>query len=155
MIVIQDPSMKKFAALFLAAGLAAGAHTTFAADEPDMIGTMGELQLFLHKLSLSVAAGNIELADFYAHELEESIEAAESIEAYHDIPVGRLTGSILTPSFERLEAAIDGGDADAIRSRMRGVIASCNGCHDATGYGFIRIAPSDANPYMQDFEPRD
>lgn len=147
--------MRKSAVLCLVAVLAAGAHTAFAADEPDMIGTMGELQLFLHKLSLSVDAGNIELADFYAHELEESIEAAESIEAYHDIPVGRLTESILTPTFEQLEAAIDGGEVDAIRSRMRGVISSCNGCHESTGYGFIRIAPSDANPYMQDFEPRD
>lgn len=147
--------MRKSAALCIVAGLAVGPHTAFAGDEPDMITTMGQLQLYLHKLSLSVDAGNIELADFYAHELEESIEAAESIEAYHDIPVGRLTGAILTPTFEQLEAAIESGDSDAIRSRMRGVISSCNGCHEATGYGFIRIATSDANPYMQDFEPRD
>lgn len=145
--------MKTLFAFFLTIGLGLGASHALAEEEPDTIGTMGQLQLFLHKLSLSVDAGNIELADFYAHELEEAIEAAESIEAYHDIPVGRLTGSILTPTFEQLEKALDGGDPEAIRSRLRGVVSSCNGCHQATGYGFIRIAPSDANPYMQSFEP--
>lgn len=140
--------------LLLTITLGLSANQSLADEEPDMIGTMGQLQLFLHKLSLSVDAGNIELADFYAHELEEAIEAAESIEAYHDIPVGRLTGSILTPTFEQLEKAL-GGDPEAVRARLRGVVSSCNGCHEATGYGMIRIAPSDANPYMQDFEPRD
>ncbi|MDZ7788971.1 MAG: hypothetical protein U5L08_00465 [Xanthomonadales bacterium] len=147
--------MNKFVAVCFTAALVFGAQSVLAEEEPEMIETMGQLQLFLHKLSLSVDAGNIELADFYAHELEEAIEAAESIEAYHDIPVGRLTGSILTPTFENLEAALDGGDPEAVKSRLRGVISSCNGCHEATGYGFIRIAPSDANPYMQSFEPRD
>ncbi|MEE4302980.1 MAG: hypothetical protein V2J19_02405 [Wenzhouxiangella sp.] len=147
--------MKVLPALLLSIGMGLGAGGALAQDEPDMIGTMSQLQLFLHKLSLSVDAGNFELADFYAHELEETIEAAESIESYHDIPVGRLTGSLLTPTFESLEDAIDGGDPEAVRSRLRGVISSCNGCHEATGYGFIRIAPSDANPYLQDFAPRD
>jgi len=119
-----------------------------------MIGTMSQMQLFLHKLSLSVDAGNAELAEFYAHELEETIEAAESIEKYHDIPVGQLTGSILTPTAESLEEALDGGNPEAVRSRLRGVTSSCNGCHEATGYGFIRIAPSDANAYLQSFEAR-
>ncbi len=145
--------MKAFNALLLTFALGLGASHALADDEPDLIDTMGQLQLFLHKLSLSVNAGNVELADFYAHELEEAIEAAESIEAYHDIPVGRLTSSILTPTFELLEDALDSGDPDAIGPRLRGVISSCNGCHDATGYGFIRIAPNDANPYMQTFEP--
>ncbi|NBB91988.1 MAG: hypothetical protein GVY32_02330 [Gammaproteobacteria bacterium] len=147
--------MKPLLPLLLTLGLGFGPGQALAEEEPDMIGTMGQLQLFLHKLSLSVDAGNIELADFYAHELEEAIEASESIEAYHDIPVGRLTGSILTPTFEQFEKALDGGEPEAVRSRLRGVISSCNGCHEATGYGFIRIAPSDANPYMQDFRPRD
>jgi cytochrome c553 len=147
--------MKSLTACLLAAALLLGSATGRADESPDMIETMSQLQLFLHKLSLSVDAGNLELADFYAHELEETIEAAESIEAYHDIPVGRLTGSILTPTFETLEAALDGGDPEAVQSRLRGVISSCNGCHEATGYSFIRIAPNAHNPYLQNFEVRD
>jgi len=146
--------MKAPLSLFLMLALSIAAGRALADDEPELIDTMGQLQLFLHKLSLSVDAGNIELADFYAHELEEAIEAAESIEAYHDIPVGRLTGSILTPTFEQLEQALDSGDMETIEPRLRGVVSACNGCHEATGYGFISIAPTPANPYMQRFEPR-
>lgn len=131
------------------------AGSASAEDEPDMIGTMGQMQLFLHKLSLSVDAGNHELANFYAHELEENIEAAESIERYHDIPVGQLTEAMLVPSFEAFEAALEGGDSEKIQSRTEGLIEACNACHQATGYGFIDIQPSDANPYMQSFEPKD
>jgi hypothetical protein len=146
--------MKPFIAICLIVALAGPARAAEAPESPDMITTMGHLQLFLHKLSLSVDADNLELADFYAHELAEAIETAESIEAYHDIPVGRLTESILTPSFHALETAIDGGDPAQARARLRGVISACNGCHEATGYGVIRIAPSEVNPYMQSFEPR-
>lgn len=126
-----------------------------AEEKPDMIATMGNMQLFLHKLSLSVDAGNAELAGFYAHELEEAIEAAESIDTYHDIPVGELTGSMLVPSFEAFEAALDEGDAERIESRMGQLIDGCNACHQATGYDFIHIRASASNPYMQSFEPRD
>lgn len=147
--------MKKLAALSLATGLALGAHAALASDEADMIGTMGQMQLFLHKLSLSVNAGNIELADFYAHELEEAIEAAEGIEKYHEIPVGQLTESMLVPTFEAFEKALDGEDADQVRSQLGEVIQACNACHQATGYGFIDIQPTEANPYMQSFEPKD
>lgn len=147
--------MKKFAALFLATGLAFGAHAALASDEPDMIGTMGKMQLFLHKLSLSVDAGNTELADFYAHELEEAIEAAEGIDEYHDIPVGQLTEAMLVPSFEAFEKTLDGEAPDQARSRLDQVIQACNACHQATGFEFIHIQPSESNPYMQSFAPRD
>lgn len=147
--------MKIRLSLCLMFTLALAAGTVVAEEEPDMIGTMSQMQLFLHKISLSVDADNRELADFYAHELEETIEAAESIEAYHDIPVGQLTESMLVPSFEAFEEALDGDDPEKVASSMGNLIETCNACHQATGYGFIRIAPSDANPYMQDFSPRD
>lgn len=147
--------MKQFIFAGLALGLVVASGAPRAAGEPDMIATMGQMQLFLHKISLSVEAGNRELADFYAHELEETIEAAESIEEYHDIPVGELTAAMLTPGFEAFEAALDGDDAGQVESRMGDLIEACNACHQATGYEFIRIEPNDTNPYMQSFEPKD
>ncbi len=147
--------MKTPLALCLALGLVLASGPALAEEEPDMIGTMGSMQLFLHKISLSVEAGNRELADFYAHELEETIEAAESIEKYHDIPVGELTAAMLTPSFEAFEAALDGDDPGQVESRMGDLIEACNACHQATDYEFIRIETNDTNPYMQLFEPKD
>ena len=131
------------------------AHDTHDAHQADIIAVMGQMQLFLHKISLSVNAGNLELADFYAHELEETIEAAESIEAYHDIAVGDLTASMLTPTFEAFEDALDGGKVSDVEARLETLIDSCNACHQATGYGVIHIAPNDTNPYLQSFQPRD
>lgn len=147
--------MKAQLPLLLTIGLSLGTSTALAEEEPDMIGTMGQMQLFLHKLSLSIDAGNTELADFYAHELEETIEVAESIETYHDIPVGQLTEAMLVPSFESFEKALDGDERERIESSMGDLIKACNTCHQATGYGFIHIQPSEFNPYMQSFEPRD
>ena len=139
-------------------GLALANGPAQAEDEPDIIGNMGSMQLFLHKISLSVAAGNRELADFYAHELEETIEAAESIEKYHDIPVGQLTEAMLTPTFEAFEKTLDGDGAEAaekVDAQLGEVIKACNACHQATGYGSIHIQRNESNPYMQSFEPRD
>jgi len=147
--------MKPIIALSL---LIAAAGSSLAADEAheaDIITTMGHMQLFLHKITLAVNAGNLELADFYAHELEETIETAESIEAYHDIAVGELTESMLTPTFEAFEQALDGSDVADVDSRVDNVITACNACHEATGYGMIRIERNETNPYMQSFEPRD
>lgn len=146
--------MKTSLAFCLAFGLALANGPAQAEDEPDMIGTMGSMQLFLHKLSLSVAADNRELIDFYAHELEETIEAAESIEEYHDIPVGRLTEAMLVPAFEAFEEAVD-EDAAKLDRQLGDVIQACNACHQATGYEFIHIQRNESNPYMQRFEPRD
>lgn len=145
--------MKSALAITLAFSLAIVLPAAQAEDEPDMIGTMGAMQTFMHKLGLSVAARNHELVDFYAHELEESIEAAESIERYHDIRVGELTEAMLVPAFEAFEQAVESKDHEIAGQRYESLIEACNACHQATGYGFIRIKSTDANPYMQSFEP--
>lgn len=145
----------KLRTLSLAACLALGSSVVLADDQPSMIGTMGDMQHFLHKLYLSVQAGNHELADFYAHELEEAIENAQAIDEYDDIKVAELTTAMLVPAFEAFEDALDEQDASAIETRMEALIHSCNACHQTTGYGFIHLQPSKDNPYFQSFEPRD
>lgn len=127
------------------------------ADEPDLIGNMGDLQRFSHKLDLSIVAGNVALADFYAHELEETIEATLEIESYHDQPIGELTQAMLVPAFERLEHALDAEPTDpaALDDAVRGYVAACNACHLSSGYGYIRIERTEANPFMQSFAPVD
>ncbi|NEZ04346.1 hypothetical protein G4Y73_09335 [Wenzhouxiangella sp. XN201] len=145
--------MKSPLALTLAFSLAIVLPLAHAGDEPDMIGTMGDMQRFMHKLGLSVAAKNPELVDFYAHELEESIEAAESIDQYHDIRVGELTKAMLAPAFEAFEQAVEAREHERVGERYDGLIEACNACHQATGYDFIQIRSNDSNPYMQSFEP--
>lgn len=146
--------MKLPAAVVLALGIAFGS-SAFAQQEPVMIDTMRAMQYFLHKLSLSVAANNHELADFYAHEIEENIEQAQQIEAYHGHAIGELTSTMLVPAFETFEKSLDSGDQERIGKRLHDLVDACNACHQATGYEFIDIVVRDENPYLQSFHPRE
>lgn len=114
------------------------------------------MQLYTHKLLLSVQAGNAELADFYLHELEETTEdVIEHIKEYDGFPVSELTATMLMPVIEDLEDALDAGDWDEIRAKARILVDSCNACHAATEHGYIYI-PFDVttNPFLQDFNVR-
>lgn len=123
-------------------------------EEHNLIGLMGQMQHFSHKLDLSIRHENLELVDFYAHEIEETLEATTGIEAYHGKPVGELTEAMLTPAFERFEQAVDAesGGWENIDDRFGELVDACNTCHQATEYGFINVQRTDANPYMQSFE---
>lgn len=145
--------MRRIIPTFLAAAALLAFAPVKADDEPALVDNMGAMQYFLHKLSLSIGARNTELADFYAHELEETIEEAEEIKEYKGNRIGLMVKSMLVPPFEALEDAIDAGDWSDIDARLSEVIDSCNACHQQSGFGYIRIAPTAQNPFMQSFEP--
>jgi hypothetical protein len=131
-----------------------------AADEGhvDLLGLMGTLQQLVHKAQLALDAGNVPLAAFYAHELEETGEAVTAVAEYDDHPVGQLTGAMLMPAIEALDEALhDAGSAASMAAgdaALDRVINSCNACHAATEHAFIVIARNGTNTYAQQFEPR-
>jgi cytochrome c556 len=139
--------------LFFAVLTGGAATASEEGEDHDLIGLMGQMQYFSHKLDLSIRHRNRELVDFYAHEIEETLEATTEIAEYHGKPVGQLTESMLAPAFERFEQAVDAenGDWDAIDASFDGLVDTCNACHQATDYGFINIQRTDVNPYMQSF----
>jgi hypothetical protein len=126
-----------------------------AGEEVDLIDNMRALQYHAHKAGLAIDYRNLRLADFYAHELQEALEDSAGIKAYHDQPIGELTRAMLLPAFERFEDALGEAkpDWERISNRFDRVLDSCNSCHQATGYGFIRIQRTRMNPFMQSFEP--
>lgn len=144
--------------VILAASLCTAATVASASEEGkdhDLIGNMGAMQYFSHKLDLSIRAQNRELVDFYVHEIEETLAETTEIEEYHGKPIGELAEAMLAPAFERFEQAVDDGSGDweAIDGRFGELIDACNACHQATEYDYINIQRTDANPYMQSFEP--
>lgn len=147
-------------AIFLAAGgLACTADTgesvaEHASGEPELARYMMDLQHWSHKATLAVDARNAELTDFYLHELEETIEALqEEAPTYDGQPVGDLTGKMLVPSVEALDRALDEEAWPTVDERLQDMAHSCNQCHEATGYGFIRVDLQDVpNPYAQTFD---
>lgn len=117
---------------------------------------MHTLQTHAHKLQLSVAARNSDLAYFYLHELEETAErVADEIEEYDGYPIGDLMREMLLPQIEPLEEAVKARDWESSDARFAKMLKSCNACHLVAGHGFIRIVPAEGNPFAQDFRPRD
>ncbi len=72
------------------AGIALAVAAPAGAGEEGLAVQMAWMQTYLHKLDLSVQAGNGELSHFYLHELEEAAEGVvETIEEYDGAPGGR------------------------------------------------------------------
>ena len=124
-------------------------------SEPGLYETMTQMQQISHKLSYAIEFENKALVDFYIHELEELTE--EIIDArvvYHDYPVWELTESMLEPSIDQLEDAVELSDWNMVRDQFRILINSCNSCHASTGYPEIIITDrSESNPFNQRFQP--
>lgn len=146
---------KHLAAGLLCAGMISGVAHADEGSEPGLLETMSMLQTMAHKSSLAIDHKNSPLLDFYAHELEEYIEKAESIESYDGKPIGQLVKSMLAPKYKEFKSAAEGDDWDKTSSSFDSMIDSCNSCHQATGYDFINIRRTDKNPYMQSFESKD
>ncbi len=121
--------------------------------------SMYYMQVYSHKLLLAVNHENLELADFYHHELEHIAEdIIDFIPEYGGQPIGELTKSMLMPILDDFEDAVEAEEVnwDEIRNRARLIIRSCNACHDATGYAYIKMPEeTDMNPFLQVFEPID
>ena len=118
-------------------------------EEADLVGMMSQLQLYLHKLDLSVQAGNERLAGFYLHELEEiGKKISAEVASYDGFPVGELTRSMLLTQLEELE-----NGASDLADGVTMLIDTCNACHEATDHGYIKITSASVNPFNQDFDP--
>ena len=114
---------------------------------------MAYLERYADKLHAAAEEGNWPLAGFYLHEIEETAETVAAERHVEDgVALAPLIETMLLPAVARAEAA--GGDAPAFAAAYRGLVASCNDCHAATGHAFVRIAVPDRSAYPnQDFRP--
>ena len=119
-------------------------------EDPDLVSLMTKMQRHLHKLDLSVQAGNRKLGAFYVHELEEVLEEiVRNVPSYDDHPVAHLAESILEPRLNEVEKAIESGRD--MTENLGQLIDACNACHTATDHAYIVIGPAIVNPFNQDF----
>lgn len=124
-------------------------------EEPELARYMIRVQRWSHKVALSVRARNQPLADFYLHELEETVASIQSdVPSYEGYSIAKQTKQIFVPSLDALDAAVDAADWPVANARLREMAHSCNQCHRTTGHGFIRVRfDSLSNPFAQSFEP--
>lgn len=114
---------------------------------------MGYLQTYSHKLYLAGENENWELSEFYAHEIEETIEEigkAKLVDEGYDISA--LVGTMTNPAVEKVEKAIHDQDAKAFADSYKLLVQSCNACHQTTKHQFVKIeVPKDKKFFNQDF----
>lgn len=110
---------------------------------------MSRIQVFHEKLGLSGEHENWDLADFYIHELEETVE--ELGEAKKDREELKLLFT-LTQQIELIEKAVDNKDVVAFKDSFLQLTNTCNSCHVAAGFDYIVIKePTENNFSNQDF----
>ncbi len=120
-------------------------------EEVEVAHNMARMHLHYRKLWAGLQAGNTDLAAFYAHEIEEEMEAIEEagiVDDGHDLSAGMRTYG-LPPLKAIRRALVEGsGDTDALFDALR---KNCNACHTSSGYGYIRIAVPTTVPQGQEF----
>ena len=116
---------------------------------------MGSLQTLAHKLSLSVAARNAELAAFYGYESIEALKTIqEEVPEYRGQPIAVLIDRMALGAAQEVVNAAQAGDIPRLQTAQAAFIRSCNACHATTQHGFIRITDdASENPFNQDFRP--
>lgn len=165
------PRFLHYRVLIFAVAALFSVHLALASDLPpsaeplalekpqaELAGYMSQLQIYTHKLSLSVDAGNVELASFYMHESMALLEEIQTdAPEYEGIPVAVFVDRMGLPPYAQLREALrtEAFDAEALDVAMDGVVDGCNVCHNASQHGFIRIKRNSANPFMQSFEVAD
>ena len=122
------------------------------------LGEIMSLQQMRHtKLWLAGQAGNWKLAEYEVEELGEGFDDVVRLHPTHkDSPVAPKDAipQMVTAPLEDLRHAIEKQDAGAFTAAYDVLTKACNGCHEATNFGFNRVQRPTSNPYPnQVFEP--
>lgn len=113
---------------------------------------MGRMQVYHEKLGHSITEENVELINFYIHELEENIEDTDK--THPGRTETKLLNTLITP-IEEMEDALDKKDFAAVKEGYLQLTKSCNACHDAVGFSFISIKVPTENSFpTQDFRKK-
>jgi hypothetical protein len=140
-------------ALALAIGLplAGGCDAPAAAPyRPGLGEIMARTQMQHVKLWLAGEAGNWPLADYELDELEEGFADAVRFHPTHKAaprPLTELVPEFTDAPLRSLRAAVAERSPASFEAAYDAFTASCNGCHEATGFSFNVVTRPTANPY--------
>ncbi|MBK6264259.1 hypothetical protein JKA74_04360 [Marivirga sp. S37H4] len=127
--------------------------TPITEEKYEVAKAMGYMQRFSTKLYWAGSQENWELSEFYAHELEETIEEISEADVIDEgFAVSEMVTKMSIPAFEQVEEAIKKQDKSAFESSYQLLIQSCNACHAASKHAFIEIkVPELEGVYNQKF----
>ncbi len=98
-------------------------------------GFMPDLAERFHVMHRAGEAGDWAVA---AHELAE-MQRLSRLSVSINAQQGALMQSMLGPSFENLESAIEHGNLKKFSAALESTISACNSCHVATGANFVQV----------------
>jgi len=108
-------------------------------------------QLNHFKLWYAGAVRNWPLADYELTQIRNSIDRASRL--YPNKVKSNLT--MMTPEADEVEDAIKAGDNAKFSKAFSKLTAACNTCHEATGFGFIKmrdptLSPIETSPFSDE-----
>ena len=131
--------------------------------QPAYVPGLGEImtavQMRHAKLGVAGTAGNWELADYELDELDEGLQDAVTFHPTHkDMkqPLTELVPSFMKGPIEQMRDAVKAKDQARFDQGFAALTAGCNGCHEASEFGFNKVIRP-AGPPMpnQAFSPAD
>ena len=124
-------------------------------EDPEVAVYMGRVHVYAQKLWASGQAGNLELAKFYQHEIEEVFEDLESANVMDDgIDISAQLRIYGLPAVEALEEHFEEQGLTDFAGAYDGLLNNCNACHMASGYPIVKVVPPTEAPQGQDFSPQ-
>jgi hypothetical protein len=156
---IEVPSMRPFV---LAVAFSLAAIPTVPAQEravpvfgSTLADFMGLTQLRHIKLTFAGKAENWDLANYEVGQIRNSFAAAAVLyPLVGDVPFAKLVDEISEPALAQIESSIKTKNTARFWPAVEKLTEACNSCHQAAGFGFIRIHAATLSPFSdQLFEP--
>jgi hypothetical protein len=117
-------------------------------EEYELAVAMGRMQVYFSKLWFAGSFENWELADFYAHELEETLEEIISREIYDEgMNISSLTKVMTNKPFHELEKAVKSREITNFLPAYDKMLRTCNACHQSSKHNFINIKTPESVPF--------
>lgn len=115
---------------------------------------MSRMQTYMQKLHFAGQHENWKLAQFYTHELEETMEDIIKHKVMDDgKDISDLVSKMAFPNIEKLEKTIKSEDKVSFVEGYQLLLRSCNNCHIASNHEFIKImTPKNEEAINQDFK---
>lgn len=109
-------------------------------EEIELAELMFHNQRYINKMYFAGKNQNWDLAKFYHHEIDENMEKIlEGNIEEEGKNVSELARQMFPESFKDLEQSIASKDTARFLKSYDLVIRTCNNCHAASGYGFVKI----------------
>ncbi len=114
---------------------------------------MARMQTYMQKLHFAGQNENWKLAQFYIHELEETMEDIIDHKVTDDgKDISSLVKTMAFPNIEKLEKTIESQDKTSFVEGYQLLLRSCNNCHVTSNHEFIKITtPKNEEFINQDF----